>query len=194
MRRLTIAMSAFAILALCVVTVMAEPRKERRGFGPPRDPEKAREHFELLTMWKMMEALDLDKSTGEKIFEIRRRFTAEKKTIDKELRQDLDTLRTRLQDEPTKLDDTELAGLITAVRDKRKRLENLQDQQYDEISKVLNVRQQAQLLVFMKDFQAQIRMFLHPPPPPPGHPPPPGGPPPPGPGPGAGPFTGSEEF
>lgn len=194
MRKLNIALSALILLTFCVVTVTAQPPTERRGFGPPRDPEKARERFEMLTMWRMMEALDLDTPTGEKVFEIRRQFTAEKKALEKGLRQDLETLRTRLQEESAKLDDNDLARLINGVRDKRKRLENLHDQQYDAISKVLSVRQQAQLLVFMKDFQEEMRMFMHPPPPPPGFPPPPGGPPPPGPRPGAGPFTGSEDF
>jgi Spy/CpxP family protein refolding chaperone len=202
MRKLTIAIPILVLLALCAATVMAEPPKARKGFGPPKDPEKAREHFEMLTMWRMMEALDLDKSTGEKVFEIRRKFTAEKKALMKELGQELETLRTRLQEETAKPDDKDLSGIIKSIRDKRRRLETLHDQQYDEISKVLTVVQQAQLLIFMKDFQDEIRAFIRrplmpPPGPPPGGPPlgpPPGGPPP-GPG-GAGsdPFSSPADF
>jgi Spy/CpxP family protein refolding chaperone len=211
MRKVSIGITTLLVFAFCALTALAEPPKDRKGFGPPRDREKAREHFEMLTMWRMMDALDLDKVTGEKVFDIRRKFTAEKKATEKELRQDLETLRTLFHDDSAKPDDKELARLIKSVRDKRKKLENLQDQQYDEIAKVLTVRQQAQLLIFMKDFQDEIRAFLHrpmmpPPGPPPGPPPfqrepgsspPPGGPPPghgPGPGPGGDPFTGPEDF
>lgn len=192
MSNLKTAIATLIIVAFFAATAMAEPPKTRRGFGPPKDPEKAREHFEMLTMWRMMDALDLDKTTGQNVFEIRRRFNAERKALVKELGQELETLRTRIQDEKAPPDEKELNRIIKNVRDKRKRLETLQDQQYDEISKVLTVVQQAKLLVFMKDFQDEIRAFIHRPPPPP--PPPPGGPPPPGPGPGGDPFASPTDF
>lgn len=192
MRKLTAAILIFMTSVFCAVPVTAEPPKARRGFGPPQNFEKALEHFEMLTMWRMMDALDLDKAKGEKIYAIRRKFTAEKKAIMKELGQQMETLRARLQEDTPNLDEKELTRIIKSIREKRRRLESLRDRQYDEISNILSVVQQAQLLIFMKDFQDEIRAFIRRPMmPPPGPPPPLGGPPPPGP---ADPFAGPADF
>ena len=42
---------------------------------------KFEERLELLTMWKMMEALNLDKPTAEKIMEIRHKFVGQRKAL-----------------------------------------------------------------------------------------------------------------
>ena len=177
MRRLNIALSMVVALVLCAGTLSAAPPKGGKGAWPPRDIDKEIEHFEMVIMWRMMEALDLDKPTAEKVFQIRRRFIAEQKVLVKQLGKDMETLRERLQEDTSNLDDKALSRIIQSIRDKRKQLQGLRDRQYDEVSKVLTVVQQAQLLIFTKDFQEEIRAFVHPPmmrPPGPPPPPPPG--------------------
>ncbi|MFH0824783.1 MAG: hypothetical protein V2B18_18680 [Pseudomonadota bacterium] len=195
MKELKTAIVTLMILALNAVTVIAEPPGENGGSRSLKEAERAREHFDMLVMWRMMEALGLDKATGEQVFAVRRKFHAERNAIVKGLREELQILKNKLQDEASKTDEKELSRLIAGVREKRKKLESLQDRQYDEISTVLSVVQQARLLIFMKDFQEEIRAFIHRPmmPPPPG--PPPGmPPPPPGLGPSGDPFSGPSDF
>jgi hypothetical protein len=194
MKELKTVIVTLMILALNTVTVIAEPPRESADSKSRKEAERAREHFDMLVMWRMMEALGLDKATGEKVFAVRRKFNAERNAIVKGLREELQILKSRLQDEASETDEKELSRLIAGVREKRKRLESLQDRQYDEISTVLNVVQQARLLIFMKDFQEEIRAFIHRPMMPPPGPPPGVPPPPPGLGPSGDPFSGPSDF
>jgi Spy/CpxP family protein refolding chaperone len=157
-------------------------------WSQPSRREKAEERLEILRMWKMMEALDLDKVTADKMFKIRSKYIKIKNELRQSIRSDFRQLRQKLR-EPSGTNEQELTNLLKSIREKRKRLQSLWEQQYEEVSKVLSVRQQAELLLFLKDFSRQIRSVLHrrrhgPPPPGalgppgrPGHGPPAGGPP-----------------
>jgi Spy/CpxP family protein refolding chaperone len=183
---LLVAMLVFGLaLSLAAAPVCAQQAK---------DKDKFLDRLETLTIWKMMEALDLDKTTGNKVMEIRNKFLSERKQLKNGLNQDLGRLRELLQKPPNTADDPELARIVQDVREKRKRLMELFDEQYNEVAKVLSVRQQAQLIVFLKDFGKEIHAILAQPsraprepgaedhfrkplgPPPPGAGPPPGQP------------------
>jgi Spy/CpxP family protein refolding chaperone len=123
-----------------------------------RGKDKQWERLEIITMWKMIEALDLDRATADKVMEIRHKFLTQRKEIKQALNQDLQKLRQLLK--TPSADEAELARLITSVRDKRKELTNLHSGQYDEVSKILPVRKQAELILFLKDFQKELRVGL----------------------------------
>ncbi|MBI5569731.1 MAG: hypothetical protein HY914_07285 [Desulfomonile tiedjei] len=148
----TALITAGLLLAGCADGVFAQP---------PKDRDKSRERLEIVTMWKLMEALDLDKATADRIFEIRRKFVTQRDTLEKEVRQDIETLRDKIRQEPGKTDDAELSRLLKSVREKRKKLHSLRDEQYEEVSKVLTPLQQAQMVVFFKDFYREIRGMVY---------------------------------
>jgi len=125
-----------------------------------KDKDKFMDRLETLTIWKMMEALDLDKATGDKVMEIRSRFLAERKQLKKGLNADFARLRQLLQQPPNPADDSELSRILQDVRDKRKKLSEMHDEQYNEVSKVLSLRQQAQLILFLKDFRKEIHSII----------------------------------
>jgi hypothetical protein len=129
-------------------------------FERDRQNSKLEERIELLTMWKMMEALNLDKPTAEKIMAIRRKFVDQRKALQVELHEEFRTLRKLLQQEPTKAVDDELEKVLGRIRDKRLKMKGLFDEQYSEVSKVLSVRQRAELVLFLKDFHKEIRSIL----------------------------------
>jgi hypothetical protein len=126
-----------------------------------RDP-KFEERLELLTMWKMMEALNLDKPTAEKIMEIRHKFVDQRKALQREIGEDFRTLRQLLRDTAGTTSDDELTKVLTRIREKRLRIKGLFDEQYNEVSRVLTVRQRAELILFLKDFHKEIRSILRP--------------------------------
>ncbi|MGO9121605.1 MAG: hypothetical protein ACLQPD_28845 [Desulfomonilaceae bacterium] len=132
------------------------------GLERERRDAKFEERLELLTMWKMMEALNLDKPTAEKIMEIRHRFVDQRKALQREIDDDFRTLRQLLRDTAGTTSDDELAKVLTRIRDKRLRIKGLFDEQYKEVSKVLTVRQRAELVLFLKDFHKEIRSILRP--------------------------------
>lgn len=144
-----------------------------------RDRDKVQDRIETLTMWKLIEALDLDQPTADKLLEIRHRFLAQRKSLQKGLSQDFQAIRKQLSDSSKTVDEKELGRLLADVREKRKELQGLREQQYEDVSKVLTVRQRAQLVLFFRDFRQELRSLLRPPPAPGGVPekgmgPPPG--------------------
>lgn len=123
-----------------------------------RGKDKQWERLEIVTMWKMIDALNLDNATADKIMEIRHKFLAQRREIKKALDVDIQKLRQDLKSPSA--DDAELSRLIQSVRQKRKELTNLHNEQYDEVSKILPVRKQAELILFLKDFQKELRKVL----------------------------------
>lgn len=132
------------------------------GLERERRDAKFEERLELLTMWKMMEALNLDKPTAEKIMEIRHKFVNQRKALQREIGDDFRTLRQLLRDTAGTTSDDELTKVLTRIHDKRLRIKGLFDEQYNEVSKVLTVRQRAELVLFLKDFHKEIRSILRP--------------------------------
>ncbi len=126
----------------------------------PKNLQKFHDRLEWMTMWNLMEALDLDKPTADKVYQIRRKFLGQKKELVKGIRAEIDLLREQLQDKTGKVTDETLAQEIKSVRDKRKKLDALMDEQFAELSKVLTVRQQAKLVVFIRDFRKEIRSMF----------------------------------
>ncbi len=136
------------ILAGVGTVFSAEPKTER---------EKTEERIETLATWKMMEALDLDQATADKVLEIRHRFVGQRKELNRTLREDLAKLRQLLKESPKSTDEKELAEVVASVRETRKKLRALKEERINEVSKVLTVRQQAELILFFQDFWSQIR-------------------------------------
>jgi hypothetical protein len=123
---------------------------------------KFEERLELLTMWKMMEALNLDKPTAEKIMEIRHKFVEQRRALQRQIGNDFRTLRQLLRDTAGKTSDDELAKVLSRIRENRLKIKGLFDEQYNEVSKVLTIRQRAELVLFLKDFHKDIRAILRP--------------------------------
>lgn len=151
----------FVILLVLLLASPVQVHAKERNLQK-RDPEKIQERLEFLTMWKMMEALDLDKQTADKIMEIRKKFLSRRKEIQQSLANDFQTLRDILKSPRGQEDPNKLGSIIADVREKRKKLETLQDELYNEVSSLLTVRQQAELILFLKDFQKELRQMIRP--------------------------------
>ncbi|AFM24325.1 hypothetical protein [Desulfomonile tiedjei] len=151
----------FVFLLVLLLAIPVQAHAKEQDFQK-RDPEKIQERLEFLTMWKMMEALDLDKQTADKIMEIRKKFLSNRKEIQQSLANDFQTLRDILKSPRGQEDPNKLSPIIADVREKRKKLEALQDELYNEVSSLLTVRQQAELILFLKDFQKELRQMIRP--------------------------------
>jgi Spy/CpxP family protein refolding chaperone len=173
MRKTIAALIAVGMLLVGASSLFATDPEQKR------DRDKVQDRIETLTMWKLIEALDLDQPTADKLLEIRHRFQAQRKSLQKGLSQDFQAIRKQLSHSSTTADEKELSRLLADVREKRKELQGLREQQYEDVSKVLTVRQRAQLVLFFKDFRQELRSLLRPPQAPGGEPekgmgPPPG--------------------
>ena len=175
-----------ALTALVVACLVVASGQGLCAQEKPKDHAKFQDRIEWMTMWKLMEALSLDRETADKVYEIRREFLGQKRTLVKEINAEIETLKQELEADADNISDAQLAEKIKSIREKRKKLEGLLDEQFGKLSEVLSIRQQAKLVVFMKDFREELRAMFrgpgprgpHPPPPRMGFPPPPGPPPP----------------
>ncbi len=140
--------------------------------GPEQkwDRDKVQDRIETLTMWKLIEHLDLDQATADKLLEIHHKFLSQHKSLQKGLSEDFQALRKQLSDSSKPEEEKELAQLLLDIREKRKELQGLREQHYDAVSKVLTLRQMAQLVLFSKDFHRELRSLLRPSPAPGGMP------------------------
>jgi Spy/CpxP family protein refolding chaperone len=157
MRRTIAALIAAGVLLVGASSLFATDSEQKR------DTDKVQDRIETLTMWKLIEALDLDQSTANKLLEIRHKFVSQRKTLQKGLSEDFQALRKQLSDTSKPADEKELGRLLEDVREKRKELQGLREQQYEDVSKVLTVRQRAQLVLFFRDFRNELRSLLRPP-------------------------------
>ncbi len=174
MRKTIAALIAVGMLLVGASSLFATDPEQRR------DRDKVQDRIETLTMWKLIEALDLDQPTADKLLEIRHRFLVQRKSLEKGLSEDFQAIRKQLTDSSKTADEKELSRLLADVREKRQELQRLREQQYEDVSKVLTIRQRAQLVLFFKDFRKELRSLLRPPQAPGGVPekgmgPPPGG-------------------
>ena len=128
------------LVTLAVLTSMMLGTAAAWSYDPRPDSDKSRERIEALTMWKMMNGLDLDRDTSEKILQIRGEYLKRRKELSSSLSEDFDRLRKLLRDSRGDEADKGLAELLESIRTKRKQLTNLMDEQYDAVSKVLPVR------------------------------------------------------
>ncbi len=147
-------------LLIAILTSLISSGGSTSWAGADNIPEKEtpRQRLETLAMWKMMESLNLDKATADKIFEVRHKFLGKRKELRKSLDEDFNRLNAALRDEGAK--DKELSTILDGIRLKRRQIISLHDEQYDDVSKILTVRQRAELVLFLKEFQKQIRGLL----------------------------------
>jgi Spy/CpxP family protein refolding chaperone len=157
MRKTITALIAVGMLLVGASSLFATDPEQKK------DRDKVQDRIETLTMWKAIEALDLDQPTADKLLEIRHNFLAQRKSLEKGLSQDFQAIRKQLSDASKTADEKELGRLLADVREKRKELQRLREQQYEDVSKVLTVRQRAQLVLFFKDFRKELRSLLRPP-------------------------------
>jgi len=150
----------FAALTLLALALCVD--SDAFSSGRNRGVDRGQEKLEIITMWKMMEALDLDKETADKIFDIRRKYLEKKRELRNDLQADFRKLRDLLSESSETVAEGTLKQLLTTIREKRKKLQSLWGEQYDEVSKVLSVRRQAQLMLFLKDFRKEIQSLLRP--------------------------------
>lgn len=151
----------YKLLPLIVLAyLIALPALPANADERDRFREKLHDRIETLTMWRMMQALDLDNDTSEKILQVRGKFLAQRKVLQKALHQSYADLKNYLKEEQSKENEKKLEETIKSIRKTRQDLRVVWEQQFDEISKVLPIRKQAELVIFMKDFRNEIKAML----------------------------------
>jgi len=137
-----------------------------QGFAQPPDysdrpptkqqKDRVRKRIDTLKMCKLTQALDLDETTSAKIFPILNKYDKRKAEIHRDLREGMRNMRISLKENRT----DQLKDILAAVEDNHRALQNINQEEWAELKKVLTVEQQAKLILFRKDFDREVHRLI----------------------------------
>lgn len=167
---ISILLTSFLVLGIAL-NGMALPDEDDFDRPPTKElREKIRNRIETLRMWRLTRALDLDEKTAARLFPLLNRYDKKREKIERGIRDDMDALRSALNDKRM----SELKDILESLEDKHRELQRLNDEERAELKKVLTPEQQAKYILFQYRFKRDIRRIiekarrrhLKPPPPP----------------------------
>ena len=145
---------AAALLLGLAITPLPGDAQPSWGGGPPGP---AREHLELLRMWRLIDHLGLDEAQAAKVFPVFRRQREARESLTAERRQVLASLKQKLDEGAS---DGELREAIAQARQMETRLREAEAASEKELADLLSVEQQARLLLFDATFRADLREMV----------------------------------
>jgi hypothetical protein len=140
-------------LTLCGSWAWAESWKEGKD---PRS--KAWERIHMIRIWKLTEALKLDREGAARFFAVDNRYEEGKRRLYRDLHENIHKLRNLMQD--TNPPEGELRELLSRIRNRKKDLDDLVQKQTDEEMSLLKPDQQARYVLFQIDFQREMQDLI----------------------------------
>lgn len=153
-RWLTMALALIMALGLSGVKVVAQP-----AATPPQGEEKRmsrewreelRKKVELIWMQKMTEKLDLTEEEKAKVFPLLRQYDERNRTLRHENRQLARELQKMIDDNAS---EQELKKTIEALEENEHKLQELREEGFHELAKIISVEKQAKYIVFQARFK-----------------------------------------
>jgi len=124
---------------------------------PPLEGERSYRMIEAIKIWKLTEVLDLKGEQMEKFFPKLRKLEEHRKDTIKERRRLLGKLRELIEDKES---DKKIMNIIKKIIEFDKKKKEDEENLRKEVMSVLNVKQQAELLLFEERFEAEIRKII----------------------------------
>lgn len=123
---------------------------------PLRQPDIKRVHdrLRLIRMWRLTDYLKLDEETSIKLFPIMNRYDDQRLALNEERVGVLKEIKAELDKETP--NEKKLEELIAKAEELRLQMEKLNQDERNELKKVLSVKQQAKLLLFYRDFDREL--------------------------------------
>ncbi len=151
---------ALAALLLLPVSAFAQAKSPAADPSKPnaKQRERVRERIEMMKMWKLTEALDLDEQTAQKLFPLLNTYEEQ----NRQLRQKRTGLIKQMQAEigKEKADPAALKKLVDEFKKNELEITRSRNQQIDDISTVLSEEQVAKLIVFVPQFEKNVRNMM----------------------------------
>ncbi len=130
-----------------------------QGDGPGMQKhEKLRERIELMAMWKLTDALDLDQETAAKLFPMLHEFNAQQQELREKRREIIVGLKTEV--EKKKPNSDSLSEMIEDFKENEIELVKQRNKKLDELSKLLTEEQVAKMIVFVPQFERDVRQMI----------------------------------
>lgn len=158
MKKISTVAAAIALMAVFTTVAVAQP-------GPPEDMaakrmhwDKGRERIELLKMWKLTDALDLDQETAAKLFPLMNEY--EGKIGDLRKQRHEFTKRMREELDKSEPDSAALQKMIDDFKKNEEDMADLRIEKFEAMSKVLSVEQAAKALLLIPKFEHDMKKMV----------------------------------
>lgn len=135
---------------------MAEPSEDFDRPPSKEQMEKIRKRMETLRMWRLTEALNLDEKGSAQIFPILNRFDKKRYELEDSLREGMRDMRESLKDKK----EERLKKTLNKLEENHKALQNLKQEEWEEMKKMLTVEQQARFIIFLTEFEREVRKLI----------------------------------
>lgn len=134
----------------------AEPAEYLDKPPTKQQRDRVRKRIETLKMWKLTKALDLDEASSAKIFPVLNRYDKKKAEIHQNIREGMREMRKSLKENKT----GGLKNTLAMLEEKHRALQNINDEEWAELKKVLTVEQQAKLILFRHEFDREVHKLI----------------------------------
>jgi outer membrane PBP1 activator LpoA protein len=129
--------------------ILAEPWKEVKD---PR--EKSRERIQMMKIWRMTEALKLDREGAARFIAVNNSYEETRRKIHRDFHEDIQRVRNILRD--TNPPERELRELALRLKNRKKEMNELENKQLEEEMSLLKPEQQARYFLFQIDFRREM--------------------------------------
>jgi hypothetical protein len=119
--------------------------------------EELRERVELIWMWKLTEELNLTQEEGAKLFPLLRTYEERKRELRDENRKLVWELERMVEDNAS---EGAIKKTIRALEENDRKLQEVKQEGFDELGKILSVEKQAKYIVFHKHFRHEIHGLI----------------------------------
>ncbi|MFC1549602.1 Spy/CpxP family protein refolding chaperone [Nitrospirota bacterium] len=135
-------------------------RRDGRPGGPPskEQMEKVRKRVEMVRIWKLTEALDLDEKTADRLFPILRKYDKQKV----ELRSEMFRSRRQIRQMESGRggEKVDAKKLLEDMEKSKARMTAIEEEQYKEIKKVLTPEQMVKYIAFEERFRREMKQMM----------------------------------
>jgi Spy/CpxP family protein refolding chaperone len=124
-----------------------------------KDPhEKSRERIQMMKIWRMTEALKLDREGAARFIAVDNSYEEARRKIHHAFREDIQRVRNILQDQNPP--ERELRDLALRLKNRKKEMNDLENKQLEEEMNLLKPEQQARYFLFQIDFRREMEDMI----------------------------------
>ncbi len=143
---------AFAVQGQCIMPEGDEP-------GPPpskEQMEKLRQRIESIKIWKLTKALDLDEESAAVLFPLLNKYDKKRGEVQHKVKENIRDLKENLKNH----NEQGLNTILGNIERYHRELQEIKDEEWDELKKVLSVENQAKFILFQMNFEREIREII----------------------------------
>lgn len=134
----------------------AEPAEDFHRPPTKEQMQKIRKRIETLRMWRLTEALNLDEKASAQLFPILNRYDKKRYELENSLREGMRELRESLRNKR----EERLKKILDKLEDNHRALQGLKQEEWADLKKILTVEQQARFIIFLTEFEREVRKLI----------------------------------